>query len=38
MDRTADGTPLTKLLDGDLHQAANSVKSWPEHDLFAHFD
>jgi len=37
-DRTKDGTPLTKLIDGDLHQAAAAVTDWPEHDLFVHFD
>jgi len=37
-DRTRDGTPLTKLIDGDLHKAAAAVTSWPEQDLFPLFD
>lgn len=37
-DRNPDGTPLTNLIDGDLHRAAAEVERWPDYDLFSRFD
>jgi len=31
------GTPLTDLIDPELHRAAAAVESWPENDLFERF-
>jgi N-acyl-D-amino-acid deacylase len=37
-DRKPDGTPLTSLIGGALHDAARAVKEWPGYDLFDRFE
>jgi CubicO group peptidase (beta-lactamase class C family) len=36
-DTTKDGKDFNTLIDGPLHDTANSIKSWPEIDLFSKF-
>jgi N-acyl-D-amino-acid deacylase len=34
IERNPNGQNLTGLIDGRMHEAADAVKKWPDHDLF----